>query len=233
MFPSNGQNHKNAVKSEEELDFYTKDLERIYSKSISEIEHKGGTKHKEDNVILFMNGDKRKISLKLKAKGLKEGSLDYVNTSNFDSSIKHNSQLIYEKYRSMKDVKYYELLKQSIHNDLDNISNEFITKFFNKNVLEKYKDIDLILIDNPTKTIYKVYPKVFELLENGGMLSVNPTKRKCSNSRSIVGLDKEGNEVEINLRVRLHLNNGKTKWLNGKSSQLVLKFQQDSVHKMI
>ena len=69
MFPSNGQNHKNAVKSEEELDFYTKDLERIYSKSISEIEHKGGTKHKEDNVILFMNGDKRKISLKLKAKG--------------------------------------------------------------------------------------------------------------------------------------------------------------------
>ena len=233
MFPSNGQNHKNAVKSEQKLDFYKLDLENIYNKTIFEIYHKGGTQLKEDNVIIFSNGDERKISLKLKNKGLQNGSFDYVNTSKFDDSIKHNSQLVYEKYRNMKDVEHYDLLLESIHNDLDNISDEFITEFFRKNVLEKYEGIDLILIDNPIKTIYKVYPKVFELLDNGGTLRVNPTNKKDCSSRSIVGIDKNGNEVEINLRVRLHLNNGKTKWLNGESSQLVLKIQQDSVHKMI
>jgi len=233
MFPSNGQNHKNAVQSEQELDYYTRDLEIIYNKPILDIEHKGGTQHKEDNVVVFSNGDRRKISLKLKNKGLEKGSLDYVNTSRFDDSIKENSMSVYAKYRNMEDVKYYDLLLESIHNDLDNISDDFITKFFRKNVLEKYEDIDLILIDKPNQIIHKVYPKVFELLENGGKLSVNPTNKKNCGSRSIVGIDKNGNEVEINLRIRLHLNNGKTKWLNGKSSQLVLKFQQDKVHKMV
>ena len=47
------------------------------------------------------------------------------------------------------------------------------------------------------------------------------------------GVDKDGNVVDAFLRVRLHLNNGKTKWLNGKSSSLVVKFQQDMVHKLV
>lgn len=52
-------------------------------------------------------------------------------------------------------------------------------------------------------------------------------------SYKILGFDVDGNEVDISLRIRVHLNNGSSKWLNGESSVLVLKFQQDSVYKIV
>ena len=40
-------------------------------------------------------------------------------------------------------------------------------------------------------------------------------------------------KIDLGLRVRLHLNNGWTKWRKGKNSVLCLKFQQDKVYKII
>ena len=233
-FPSTGINHINAVKSEEQLvENYKTDLEKIYLKNIKDILHKGGTQHKEDNVLIFTDNVEKKVSLKQKMKGLKVGSFDYVNTSSFPKSIAPNSFKVYDEFRGSKDVRNYDKLKEAINDDLNNIDDNFITDFFQKNVLDKYDDIDLIIIDELEKKLYKLIPECFSLIMNGGKLRVKKSN-KISMSRRIIGIDKNGNEVDnIYLRIRLHLNNGKTKWLNSKSSNLVIKFQQDSVEKMI
>jgi hypothetical protein len=231
-FPSNGKNHHNAVKSEEDFELnYKIQLEKIYSKNIENIEHKGGTQNKEDNVLIFEDTTKKKVSLKQKKKGLNVGSFDYINTSAPVEMITKSSE-IYKKFRGSGKIENYNTLTDSLSLDLDSIDDEFITNLFKTNVVEKYKDIDLIVIDEPNDKIHKLIPPSFDLINNGGKLRIKQSN-KSSMSRRIEGVDKNGNVVDAFLRVRLHLNNGKTKWLNGKSSSLVVKFQQDRVHKLV
>lgn len=230
-FPSNGINHYNAVKSEEELGIYTPQLKKVYSENISKIIHRGGTKYKEDNVLVFDNNKTKKISLKLKKKGLSNGSFDYVNTS-APSKVVVSSLETYNQFRGSGNVDNYKKLTDSINSDLNLVDEKFITDFFIKNVVDKYEDIDLIIIDEPNGKLYKVFPPSFSLVKNGGKLRVKPSN-KPSMSRRVECVDKDGNVFDYGLRIRLHLNNGKTKWLNAKSSSLVIKFQQDRVHKLI
>ena len=231
-FPSDGRNHRRAIQSEQSLDSFVYDLQNIYGSEILEIVHRGGTQNTEDNIIRFATRGDVRISLKLKSRGPNIGSLDYVNTSAFDKDIAPRSMEIYNRYRGTGNINHYRLLKTAINDDLDSISDDFVTDFFVERVLKKYTGIDLIIIDGKNGTIHRVVPVVFDLVESGGKLRVKRSSRGGM-SRQLVGVDTNGTEMPIHLRLRLHLNNGKTKWLSGDSSSLVLKFQQDKVGEMV
>ena len=115
------------------------------------------------------------------------------------------------------------------------MSRDLVTNLFIKNVVEKYSDLSLMIIDEKTKSIFcDVIPTAFKLMESGGRLSLK-VKKGVKMSYSIDGIDKDGSKVEIGLRIRVHLNNGSSKWLGlvKGTSSLVIKFQQDKVYSII
>lgn len=235
-FPSNGDNHYKAVESESNLLDFKYLIENQLGKKINKIVAFGGTKTKVDNVIHFEDDTTKNISLKNK-KNIKSGSFDYVNTSNFDWLNNGFARTLstYKDYKGSKSIKGYDNLKKAISGDLSNISSDLLTNLFIKNVIEKYTDLSLTIIDEKTNSIFcDVVPTAFKLITDGGKLSLKESTG-VKMSYMIEGIDKDGNKVEIGLRIRVHLNNGSSKWLglvNG-SSFLVVKFQQDKVFNII
>jgi hypothetical protein len=233
-FPIDGSNHHLAVDSEKNLNIYKNQLENIYEKEIIKFKHLGGTKNKTDVVIYFKDNTFKNVSLKNKKNGLNVGSFDYINTSCFDKHIFKKSFEVYDLYKNTKMQKYSKILKESCSYELNNISDEDITNFFIKNVVEKYKNLDLLIIDGKNKKIHNVIPPVFEYVNNGGILTIFDNN-KITQSKKVLAKTKNGNIDLFNIRIRFHLNNGNSKWLSIKkgNSQLVLKFQQDKVISLI
>jgi hypothetical protein len=233
-YPTNGKNHHIAVKDEKNLSENIELFENYYGKKIKTITPIGGTKSKVDILIIFEDESKIKISLKSK-KTICSGSFDYVNTSNFGSirMFFNKTFEIYNKYNNSGNLKSYNILKTQISKDLNTITSEEITKLFKENVVDKYNDLSLTIFDKKTKKIYfDVKPKIFNFVKNGGFLKLKNTGKNTM-SYPIIGYDSNGNEYDFNLRIRVHLNNGKTKWIGNGTSVIVFKFQQDSVHKII
>lgn len=237
-YPSNGINHHNAISSEKNITKYIKRFEMFYNKKIKDIAQLGGTKNKTDYTIQFSDGTKSNHSLKSK-KNIKSGSFDYVNTTlGVLSKYMEETLNIYKTYRGSQDLKNYELLKKSISDEIKgSLSSEIITQFFLDNVIKKYQENDLTLTieDQLTNTLYiNVIPKIFEFVINGGNLIIRNRGEKVSMSYIIDGISPDGSLItDFGLRLRIHLNNGSTKWLNGENSTIVAKFQQDMVHKLI
>ena len=236
-FPSDGRNHYNGINSEKKISKFKEELENYYGFEILDILLLGGTKNKTDYKILFKNGEHSNQSLKSK-KNIKIGSFDYVNTSSFDAErLLPKTYEIYSKYRGSKNILNYNKLTSSISEEIKKgITSNDLTKFFLNHVVKKYDDykLSLTIEDQNTGNIYiNVIPKVFDFVRGGGKLIIRDTGKK-SMSYKVDGIDNEGNLIkDFNLRLRIHLNNGKTKWLNDESSILVMKFQQDSVNKLI
>jgi len=233
-YPTNGKNHHEAVKDENDFSLKKEVFENYYNKKIKIITHIGGTKSKVDILIIFEDDSKIKVSLKSK-KSIYSGSFDYVNSSNF-GSVKiffKKTFEIYDKYNNSGNLEGYDFLKTQISEDLNCITSEEITKLFLEHVINKYNELSLTISDKKTKKIYfDVKPKIFDFVKNGGLLKLKNTGKNTM-SYSIIGYDSDENEYDFNLRIRVHLNNGKTKWVGDGSSVIVFKFQQDSVHKII
>ena len=76
-----------------------------------------------------------------------------------------------------------------------------------------------------------IKPKIFELLNNGFKLKI--LKGNGKTSSKVICENENEEQINLGLRVRVHLNNGWTKWHKGQASVLCLKFQQDKVYKML
>lgn len=232
-FPSDGRNHKNALEYERTMYLYKSHFENFYNKEIDNIEHVGGTKTVVDFKINFIDGSYVSKSLKKKT-SLKNGSFDYINTSDFDKSLISKSYDIYKKYKGLKNKLAKDFLIMSISDDLVNMKSEDITNIIKK-IIEKYRKIGgLDLLETSTNKVFiNVVPPFFKIIEEGGFLSVNNSGKK-SMSYKLDIYDKDGKlQNDLGLRIRLHLNNGWTKWYNGESSSIVIKIQQDKVLKLI
>ncbi len=233
MFPSNGKNHHDSIQSEKTIKKFQPKYEEYYNKEIKEFIHIGGTKTVIDFKIKF--ADDTEITKSLKKKNdIENGSFDYINTSVYSDEIISESMNIYKEYRGKKNKEGKELLKDAISKDLKNLSSEFVTDLVIK-VVNKYEQIGgLDIVETSTSKLFiNVVPKFFEVLNNGGYLKIRATE-KVQMSYMIDLYDSMGKLLpETGLRLRLHLNNGWTKWYNGESSNLVFKLQQDKVSKIL
>ena len=231
-FPIDARNHYNAIKSEINLSDYNLQIEKIFNKKIKEYIHLGGTKNKTDVKIFFYDNTSENITLKCK-KDIKYGSFDWVNTTSFCKEEFTTSIDIFYRYKGSNNIKNKVLLENAIKNELKTITNDKLTEMFINEVYRSHKknNLKILLIDEKTKTIHLVNPKIFDLINNGSKLSLDESKGKTS---SKVLIQNERNEkIDLGLRIRIHLNNGWTKWSKGESSVLCLKFQQDKVYKML
>ena len=232
-FQTDGSSHKTGIESESTLIKYKEQLESIYSNKIIEFIHKGGTGTKTDNIIKFENDIEQSLSIKSK-KSLSTGSFDWCNLSNFDKILIPNTLKFVDDYRCCGDDKNKNKLDEIIKSELISLTNETITELFLNEVMLKYQNLDLIIEDRKENKIYKKYPSIFKMIENNWVLSLN-NKMRGKSSCKLNCISPSGEIKDMGLRIRIHLNNGKTMWLdkeNGKS-YICLKFQQDRIKKFI
>jgi hypothetical protein len=233
-FPIDGRNHRESVMIEKSMSDYKSYFELFYGKVISKIEHVGGTKTVVDFKIEFLDGTIKNKSLK-KKKSLKNGSFDYVNISDFDKNNIKKSFDVYNQFKGKNNKQGKNFLVSSLSEDLVNMESSFITKLVLEKIIYKYEKIGgLDILETSTNTLYiDVEPNFFKVLKNGGYLKI----RHNGFTQMSYMLDLFNNEgvlqEDAGLRIRLHLNNGWTKWYNGGSSYLVIKIQQDKVNRLI
>jgi len=231
-FPSDARNHYKAIQSEINLNTFNTQIESIFGKKVMNYIHLGGTKNKTDVKINFIDGSSENITLKSK-KNIKSGSFDWVNTTCFSKELFKNSFNVFELYKGSKNIKNKQKLEQSIKDELCSLSNDDITEIFIKQVYNKHNkdNLKMLIIDEKTSTINYVRPEIFNLIKDGFKLELVCGKGKTS--FKVVCVNSKDEKIDLGLRVRLHLNNGWTKWHKGENSVLCLKFQQDSVYKML
>lgn len=231
-FPTDARNHYSAIESEINLSNYNSQIENIFGKKTKEYIHLGGTKNKTDVKIIFSDNTFENITLKNK-KNIKSGSFDWVNTTSFCKEQFTKSIDIFNKYRGVDDSNNKTLLENAIQSELRTISCEKLTEMFRNEVYNKFmkNNLKILIIDQKTQTIHMVAPKIFDLINSGFVLSLDCSKGKTSSK--IIVRDHKNKEVDLGLRIRVHLNNGWTKWIKGQTSVLCVKFQQDKVYKML
>jgi hypothetical protein len=234
-FPIDGSNHREGVQAEKDFGKFIPQLEKKYGKKITKVIHKGGTKSKIDVCIIFESGEIKNTSLK-KKKTVTKGSFDYANTTNFSESSFTETKKIIKKYRRKGDNTLKSKFEESVYSEMKKMTSEQITSLFKENVINKYnnENADLIILDEKTQTLHLIKPPVFELIKQGYLLSLcNSTKGKTSSK--LMCISPNGDELDLGLRIRVHLNNGYSKLINKNdgNSSLCIKFQQDSVHKLI
>ena len=253
MFPSDGRNHKNAIKNELNTKaFLSKNAHKIFKQLSSksyEVLSKGGTKFKADNIIKSNDGTIINISDKEKRHGL-GGSYDYTNTS---AAIKDLGKA--EKYINTLDKEKTKVLKKSLserkklvdtfRDKIKDVSYKTLKSIETKeliNLLKKYlinpnKTMEMFITDGVENKRY-VFPftnhPINNLIKNKYTPVINVKEGKSSARILFV---KNEQEVDIGLRVRIHTNNGATAYLNAggsnPSAMFVLKFQQDSIKKLL
>ncbi len=231
-YKQDGSPHREAVLVEKSIPKYKERFEFYYKKPIMNITHVGGTTTTIDFEIKFFDGSILKKSLK-KKKILKNGSFDYINTSDIDKLLIPNSLMAYKKYRGTNNSLAKRYLIDSIGEDLQKMSSKTITDIVKNKIIKKYDEIGLDIIETTTDKLYiDIIPLFFETIKNGGYLNIKQVDKKQM-SYMLNLYNKEGNLIpDCGLRIRLHLNNGWTKWYRGESSNLVIKIQQDKVDKL-
>jgi len=202
------------------------------------VEHLGGTNNKADLLVRKSDNNLEKISVKRK-NGLKNGSFDYINTSKlglFNNLFKGTFNVYNSGYKlGIRNKRLDDKLKTSISNELNNINSDTLTDFLNEFVINPNIDMIMIITDVSDGVVYKYSftetPIVNLMRDNYKSYIVESNKQ----SKKILFTNGE-ETIDLGLRFRLHLNNGYRAWqgVNGKkSSQLVVKIQQDRVDKLM
>ena len=257
-FPSDGTNHYNAIKNEistkEFLQEHAHKIFKVVEKGKYIVLSKGGTTNKADNIIKCDDENVIYISDKQKKKGLSIGSFDYTNTSvpihdmlTEKSDIVEHIQTILNNVKKVKQLPIEERKKlvDSYRKPISNASYTTLTKLQSNDIINLIKNflikpnekMEMFITDGATNERYTFsftdHP-IVKLIKSGFTPSINVKNGKSSGK---IIFSKGTEKVDVGLRIRIHTNNGATALLNAggsnKSSQFVLKFQQDGVAKLL
>ena len=256
-FPNDGRNHKNAIKNEKETKSFLESYAHLIFSDVKQgkyiVEGRGGTKNKADNVIITDDGIVKNISDKHKKDGL-SGSFDYTNTSKAVKEMcdadGHNSFLMKKVINESKKDRdlplderkklvddYREKVIEASYEALKKMTPKQIKSLLETYLIKYNHDMYMIITDGTTDKRY-IFPFINHpvnlLLQKEYVPSVQVKFGKSSGRINFTN----GNDVQdVGLRMRIHCNNGITSLLNAggknKTSQFVLKFQQDGIPKLI
>jgi hypothetical protein len=238
-YSTDGSVHTKSIENENNLKLELESLDnedqlKIFGEKIESVTHLGGTRNKADIILTTESGKIISISDKSK-KNIKTGSYDYVNTSQNIQNLFPNCYDVYKQGKESLDNKFKQIMVDTISSELNNIDNNVLTDFIFNNVIYHYLDTKVCFTDIKTKTSYLFNGEDFEfirLYKEGYKFKI-----KTSNAQSKkILLFKDDIEIDSGLRFRLTLNNGKSLWIksvNGRSSILSIKIQQDKVDRII
>ena len=205
-----------------------------------EVKTVGGTKHKEDAVA---------GSLKLSAKDkkrLSSGSFDWLNTSRYNfifdthfDGFKDMVKILREEDTYARQYAVDEVRKQfaSLCSDaFDSLSEDQIRDLVIDSIAH---GIDYVFVnDKENSILYQFDPQdhpAIKLARECDSIKLVSSKRAKS-SRKVIFI-KDGVKHDYGIRLRVTSNNGITAFLglskSNNNSQVVIKLQQDAVHKLV
>jgi hypothetical protein len=225
---------KNEKKLAQEIESWNQQTQiSVFQKVIERVDHKGGTQNISD-VDVISSDEVISISDKTK-KNILKGSYDYINSSTDVKYLFPKTYDIFLQGKDSSDNRYKQLIVDSIISELNSLPSESLTNFINDKIISHYLNIKVCITDVKTKKSYFFDGHQYEfikLYQSGYKFKVKESNKQ---SKKIV-LTNGDLEVDLGLRIRLALNNGKSLWirsLNGRTSTLTIKIQQDSVSKII
>ncbi len=243
-FPSEGQNHTNGIKNEENIVHYmmnnpecaiNKHLEKDNDSSIQLWKHEGGTKQKRDASFQLANGKTMGVSIKHHDKG----TFDWINTTKGIPEFLKEEIATFKRDNMDTPIPKKGGIRDELDNKfssyLDNLTSddirELLSKIYKTEEDTKYiivndkKSNQLILLDESNLEFYCSSNSSHQFILK---------KKNAKTSRQIFIKNTDGSETNTNLRIRLHLNNGITALLDkSKTSVPCLKIQQDNVDDFI
>ncbi len=204
------------------------------------VETRGGTKHKEDAVA---------GSLKLSAKDKKRlsaGSFDWVNTTRYNHIFgSHFDSFKTEvtKLRSQDSSLRQSKLTQ-VRREFASLCSEAFDSLTKDQVCDLITDaiadgIDYVFVnDKENKVLYQFDPEkhpVVNIARTCDSVQL-VTGRGAKSSRKVI-FTKDGVDYDYGIRLRVTSNNGITAFLglskSNKNSSVVIKLQQDAVHRLV
>ena len=238
MFKTNGSTHHQGISNEHA----TIDLLNEFAVYDTKVKHKGGTKFKADAVA----GEKG-ISIKHKA-GLKNGSFDWVNTSDINAVIDRTcfedfftflkgAHLLPKEDRLPLVEQARDLFNRCCEKALNSIDPDDMLTFLKQHIVDKQRGYGIVINDTKHERLHIMEADRLEMtkcIENGD--GVKLLKGKGKSSRKLV-FENNFWVLDYGLRVRVTSNNGIKAFLGlskaNKSSQVVIKVQQDNIKQFV
>lgn len=238
MFKTNGSTHHQGISNEHA----TIDLLNEFDVYDAKVKHKGGTKFKADATA----GEKG-ISIKHKA-GLKNGSFDWVNTSDINAVI--NRECFADFFTFLKGAHMQpkedrfvlidqarDLFNRCCEQALDSIHPDDMLQFLKQHVVDKQRGYGVVINDTKHERLHIMEADrlaMTKCIEQGNTPRL--LKGKGKSSRKLV-FEYYFAEINLGLRVRVTSNNGIKAFLGlskaNKSSQVVIKLQQDNIKQFV
>ena len=238
MFKTNGSTHHQGISNEHA----TIDLLNEFDVYNTKVKHKGGTKFKADATA----GEKG-ISIKHKA-GLKNGSFDWVNTSDINAVIDRTcfedfftflkgAHLLPKEDRFQLIDQARDLFNKCCEKALDSIHPDDMLTFLKQHIVDKQRGYGVVINDTKHERLHIMEADrltMTKCIEQGNIPRL--LKGKGKSSRKLV-FQYLIADINLGLRVRVTSNNGIKAFLGlskaNKSSQVVIKVQQDNIKQFV
>ena len=233
-FPTDGSVHYSGIKNER------KTAEILTEQNIfgCKVESRGGTKFKEDLVA-----GKLKISAKNKKK-LSTGSFDWINTSKVSNIFGDHFDTFKQEVSGIREmdiddrVVYLSSTRKKFADicsaGFDYLSKQQICDL----IVDSISDgIDWVFVnDKENNVLYQFNPEDHPAVNMAKTCDSVKFTGRGKSSRKLIFI-KDGVEYNYGIRLRITSNNGVTAFLGlskaNNNSQVVIKLQQDSVHKLV
>lgn len=237
-FQTNGSVHHSGVANEHD----TIALLNEHGVFAETVTHLGGTRNKADAMA-----GATPISIKHKA-GLKNGSFDWVNTSQTDALLDSSRFADFRSFvgnarnwgtaeREAIVTETRDLFNEVCSDALDSITSETLTAWLRSELIDANHGMSMVINDTAAQRCYIMGHDALlsaRCLQDG--FTAHLVSGKGMTSRRIV-LKRMGQTIDTGLRLRVTSNNGIRAFLGlskaNRNSQVVLKLQQDKVAAMI
>ena len=242
-YSTDGSSHHSGIKTEKHLREYlqagaAKILYPDLSDSFKVIK-RGGTKYKQDLEIV---DNERIILLSVKKKENSEsGSFDWVNTTKAFTGIKPLEKFAKSVKTISRNEKRYGQAKidrlQASYDCLNELSSSDLTSILKQQVMEKNKDMHIMIRDLYLDSVWKF--KFSDLPLYNSIENHTPYLESGNGveSSSILFKTEDGSILDHKIRIRVVDNNGITaligKSKSNPSSIACIKIQQDNVGTLI
>ena len=233
-FLTDGSVHYSGIKNE------GKTADVLTEKNIfgCKVETRGGTKHKEDMVA-----GELKLSAKDKKK-LSTGSFDWINTSKVSHIFGDHFDTFKQKVSKIREMDVDDRITylSSIRTEFATTCSEGFDYLSKQQVCDLIVDsisdgIDWVFVnDKQNNVLYQFNPEDHPAVNMAQTCDAVKFAGSGKGSRKVIFI-KDGIEYNYGIRLRITSNNGVTAFLGlsnaNNNSQIVIKLQQDSVHKLV
>ncbi len=204
------------------------------------VETRGGTKHKEDGIAGLLD-------LSFKDKGnLSAGSFDWVNTPRYNYIFGSHFDAFKTKIKNLRkqDISTRESIVDDTRVEFASLCSEAFDILTKQQVSDFIIDaiahgIDYVFVnDQENKILYQFNPADHPVVDVARTCDSIKfvTTRGAKSSRKVI-FTKDGIDYDYGIRLRITSNNGITAFLglskSNNNSSVVLKLQQDAVHKLV